>query len=71
MGFPRMAHLQYYSTASAATATDMSRQYIHQQIKDGNLRAVNIAPPGARARYRIAEEDLRAFMERGAVEAAS
>lgn len=59
-----MSPIRYYSTADAAEATSFSRSYIHLQIQTGKLRAVNVAEPGARKRYRISEADLKAFMER-------
>ena len=51
-----------YSTFSAAEAVGVSRQTIHNYIKQGRLAATVYRYPGGRAKYQVPAEELeRAF----------
>ncbi len=47
-----------YSTFSAADAVGVSRQTIHNYIKQGKLDATVYRYPGGRTKYQIADADL-------------
>ena len=56
---------QFLTPPGAAKYLGVSHQKILDWIDSGELRAVNVAARhGGRPRWRIAEEDLKAFMDR-------
>ena len=57
-----MTDLRYYSTKQAADVVGISETTMREVVNRGEIRWINIGVP-ERPRVRIAEADLRAWMD--------
>lgn len=53
--------LTYLSTKAVAATLSVSGNTVRRRIETGELRAINVAPPGERPRWRISEDAIRAY----------
>jgi excisionase family DNA binding protein len=56
-------HTQLLSVAAAAERLDVSRGHIYHLIREGHLRTVDLHATGTKAKTRIYETDLEAFIQ--------
>lgn len=57
------SEIRAYSVAEAAERIGVNRATVHRWVIAGRLPAFDIGAPGGRPRFRITEQDLRAFID--------
>ena len=58
-----MTDLRYYSTKQAAAVVGISETQMREAVNKGEIRWINVGLGKQRPRIRIAEADLRAWMD--------
>ena len=56
-----------YTVPQAAKLLHIGKEKLNAHIVAGRLKASNVNPPGTRVSYRITQQDIAEFLERGRV----